>query len=159
MHYPPGCAQVDSWRWRGEGRPPLQSVLDRALCIYMSHLDAQGCHRAGLEVCKLLLGMHPLTDPSHALLHLDYFALRSKQHDFLLAFAEAFLPITRGVSARCDTRGPDVLCVLGLRGRLEGIMERCIGVQGSEETSTPDVAPLVSPHTSKTREILTYKDS
>ena len=63
-----------------------------ALWGYMLGLASQGLPRTSLEVCKLILAMTLPYDPTHSLAHLDYFALRAEEYDFLLHFVEHFNP-------------------------------------------------------------------
>eukprot|EP00438_Fugacium_kawagutii_P031246 Skav211077 [mRNA] locus=scaffold314:313633:314679:- [translate_table: standard] len=63
-----------------------------ALWAYMLGLANQGLPRTSLEICKLLLAMTLPDDPTHSLVHLDYFALRAEEYDFLLQFVENFNP-------------------------------------------------------------------
>lgn len=63
-----------------------------ALWGYMLSLASQGLPRTSLEVCKLILAMTLPHDPTHSLAHLDYFALRAEEYDFLLHFVEKFNP-------------------------------------------------------------------
>ncbi|KAL8446275.1 hypothetical protein Emag_004775 [Eimeria magna] len=74
-----------------DSRNPVNRQLFEGLVLYMFGLAEQGCHRCALEVSKLLLAMDLSNDISHALLHLDYYALRSRKHDFLQNFAANFV--------------------------------------------------------------------
>lgn len=60
--------------------------------LYMHGVSAQGMHRTALEVCKLLIAMSLPRDPCRALLHYDYYCLRTRQYDMLLRFAFSLLP-------------------------------------------------------------------
>ncbi|CDJ41430.1 hypothetical protein, conserved [Eimeria tenella] len=83
---PDGTPQVSA-----DSRNPLNRQLFACLLLYMIGLGDQGCHRSALEVCKLLLAMDLPNDAAHALLHLDYYALRSEKYDFLQYFAKVFV--------------------------------------------------------------------
>ncbi|KAL8429512.1 hypothetical protein ACSSS7_006556 [Eimeria intestinalis] len=74
-----------------DSRNPVNRQLFEGIVMYMFGLAEQGCHRCALEVCKLLLAMDLSNDIAHAILHLDYFALRSRKHDFLHFFAANFV--------------------------------------------------------------------
>lgn len=74
-----------------DSRNPLNRQLFACLVLYMLGLGAQGCHRCALEICKLLLAMDLSNDVSHSLLHIDYYAIRSRKYDFLHFFARTFV--------------------------------------------------------------------
>ena len=66
-----------------------------ALWGYMLSLSSQGLPRTAFEVCKLILAMTLPNDPTHSLIHLDYFALRAEEYD-------AFLQICEKLNPPCD---------------------------------------------------------
>lgn len=47
-------------------------------------LAARACPRTALELSKLILSLDPQNDPLAIILLIDFYALRSKQHDFLI---------------------------------------------------------------------------
>lgn len=47
-------------------------------------LAARACPRTALELSKLILSLDPENDPLAIILLIDFYALRSKQHDFLI---------------------------------------------------------------------------
>ncbi|CAM8974874.1 unnamed protein product [Rhodiola kirilowii] len=49
----------------------------------------RGCHRAALEICKLLLSLDP-DDPMGAMFCMDYYALRAEQYSWLEQFSEEY---------------------------------------------------------------------
>lgn len=59
---------------------------------YMLALASQGLPRTAFEVCKLILAMTLPNDPTHSLVHLDYFALRAEEYDVLLEISEKLNP-------------------------------------------------------------------
>lgn len=50
-----------------------------ALFRHMVSVGRRGCPRTALELGRLLLSLDPAADPFHALLHLDYYALRAAE--------------------------------------------------------------------------------
>ena len=91
-----GCC-ILSWPWVRVQLPGNDSSWPgwswlMALWGYMLGLASQGLPRTSLEVCKLILAMTLPYDPTHSLAHLDYFALRAEEYDFLLHFVEHFNP-------------------------------------------------------------------
>lgn len=61
---------------------------NRALFIVLfkhaQYLEGRACARTALEVAKLILTFDPVTDPLAMILVLDYYALRSKQYEWLV---------------------------------------------------------------------------
>lgn len=61
---------------------------NRALFIVLfkhaQYLEGRACARTALEVAKLILTLDPVTDPLAMILVLDYYALRSKQYEWLV---------------------------------------------------------------------------
>ena len=49
----------------------------------------RGCPRTALELCRLLASLDPAADPLHALLHLDYLALRASEPAVVLTLPAA----------------------------------------------------------------------
>lgn len=60
-----------------------------ALFRHIQMLGRRGCCRTGLECCKLLLSFD-LSDPLFVVGMIDYYAIRSKQFNFLLDFFDDF---------------------------------------------------------------------
>lgn len=63
----------------------------RALFLLMKQVGRRGCMRSAFETAKLLLGLDPHGDPMHVLLAIDYYALTSRQCQFLLDLHAATL--------------------------------------------------------------------
>ena len=67
--------------WLGTARlswaEPANRPFFRALGRHMLNVARRGCPRTALEIGRLLVGLDPAADPTHALLHLDHFALRA----------------------------------------------------------------------------------
>ncbi|GJJ07877.1 hypothetical protein Clacol_002083 [Clathrus columnatus] len=59
-------------------------VLYLALARHITDLNRRGTPQTAFEFARLLLGLDPHTDPQGALLYLDSFAIKAKQHDWLL---------------------------------------------------------------------------
>ena len=66
-------------------------LLLKALWMYMTALGGQGLYRSCLEVNKFIVSISMPNDYAHALLHLDYHALRSRNHEWLFEFCRLFL--------------------------------------------------------------------
>lgn len=47
-------------------------------------LEARACPRTALEISKLILSLDPINDPLAIILLIDFYAIRSKQYDFLI---------------------------------------------------------------------------
>uniref|UniRef100_A0A0D6R3M4 Transcription factor 25 n=1 Tax=Araucaria cunninghamii TaxID=56994 RepID=A0A0D6R3M4_ARACU len=79
---------------RGDCRLKYSCDANRPLFLtllcHMQNLDRRGCHRAALEVCKMLLSLDS-DDPVGALFCIDYFSLRSKQYEWLELFADQYV--------------------------------------------------------------------
>ena len=58
----------------------------------MTYVGSRACYRTALELCKLILGLDPKADPMGILLVLDFFALRSNQHNWLLKLYNEWEP-------------------------------------------------------------------
>ncbi|TYZ58865.1 hypothetical protein PybrP1_000501 [[Pythium] brassicae (nom. inval.)] len=73
---------------RGECRMDISTEHNagffRALFLLMKQVGRRGCMRSAFETAKLLLGLDPLGDPMHVLLAVDYYALTSRQCQFIL---------------------------------------------------------------------------
>ncbi|CAM8975001.1 unnamed protein product [Rhodiola kirilowii] len=61
----------------------------KILFTHMKNTDRRGCHRAALEICKLLLSLDP-DDPMGAMFCMDYYALRAEQYSWLEQFSEEY---------------------------------------------------------------------
>ena len=62
---------------------PENAGLFLSLFKYAKLMSRKGCGRTALEYCKFLLQLDP-SDPLHVLVVIDYYALQSKQYEFLL---------------------------------------------------------------------------
>nr|CEL68491.1 TPA: GH16169, related [Neospora caninum Liverpool] len=78
------CVAVDTLN-------PFNKNLVKCIGLYGAALADQGCYRTALEVTKLLVAMDLPRDAFHAMLHLDYLALRSRQWQFLQHFSQTFV--------------------------------------------------------------------
>lgn len=56
----------------------------RALFLLMKQVGRRGCMRSAFETARLLLSLDPHGDPMHVLLAIDYYALTSRQCQFLV---------------------------------------------------------------------------
>lgn len=90
--YLDGCSQIDY-------NIPNNQCIFLALFRHIQHLTRQSCHRAALEVTKLLISLSPVEDPYCGLLMLDYFAIRSREWTFLVRFVNEFkfIDIDQGI--------------------------------------------------------------
>lgn len=53
-------------------------------------VGGRACYRTALEFCKLLLSLDPDGDPLAIKLALDFYALRSREYDWLIEFVSEF---------------------------------------------------------------------
>ena len=57
-----------------------------ALFRHLTYVGSRACYRTALELCKLMLSLDPSADPLGVTLMIDFYALRSSQHTWLLRF-------------------------------------------------------------------------
>jgi len=57
---------------------------------HAQYLEERACSRTAFEISKLLLSLQPDTDPLAMILVIDYYALRSKQFEWLVEFYEKY---------------------------------------------------------------------
>ncbi|GMF44686.1 unnamed protein product [Phytophthora fragariaefolia] len=73
---------------RGNCRMDIQTEhnagLFKALFLLMKQVGRRGCMRSAFETAKLLLSLDPQGDPMNVLLAIDYYALTSRQCQFLI---------------------------------------------------------------------------
>lgn len=66
----------------------------RALFItlfkHLTFVGGRACYRTALEYCKFLLSLDPDGDPLAIKLALDFYALRSKEYNWLIEFIQEF---------------------------------------------------------------------
>ncbi|GFR82753.1 transcription factor 25 [Elysia marginata] len=108
---------------------PYNRPENRALylCIFkhIMHLGRRGCNRTAFEFCKLLLSLDPTDDPLDCMSMIDFYALRSDQHEYLLrlekeglshkaskgipnfAFSIALAHFKDALKKGCDTKAAD----------------------------------------------------
>jgi hypothetical protein len=69
------------------------------LALHRQVIDLQrrGVYRTAFEFAKLLLSLDPWSDPHGAYLHLDFLAIKSGMHSWLLSFSEMFSPLSPGL--------------------------------------------------------------
>ncbi|CAM9122097.1 unnamed protein product [Choristocarpus tenellus] len=82
---------------------PANKPYLAALFRHMQMAGMVGCPHTALEVGRLLLSLDPLGDPMGCLLALDYFALATKQGEFLVSLFQSQLPV--GFSSDDIARG------------------------------------------------------
>ncbi|PIA16377.1 DUF654-domain-containing protein [Coemansia reversa NRRL 1564] len=74
----------------GMGRLDFRRIESRGLFLalfrHMQFMARRGCWRTALEVNKVLLGLDPVHDPYGVLLTLDFFALKSRQYEYVRRF-------------------------------------------------------------------------
>lgn len=61
----------------------------RALFLLMKQVGRRGCMRSAFETAKLLLSLDPCGDPMNVLLAIDYYAVTSRQCQFLIDLFES----------------------------------------------------------------------
>ncbi|KAG1707340.1 hypothetical protein DVH05_026532 [Phytophthora capsici] len=64
----------------------------RALFLLMKQVGRRGCMRSAFETAKLLLSLDPQGDPMNVLLAIDYYALTSRQCEFLIDLFDSKTP-------------------------------------------------------------------
>ncbi|KAF4041290.1 Transcriptional repressor TCF25 [Phytophthora infestans] len=64
----------------------------RALFLLMKQVGRRGCMRSAFETAKLLLSLDPQGDPMNVLLAVDYYALTSRQCQFLIDLFDSKTP-------------------------------------------------------------------
>ncbi|CAI5730404.1 unnamed protein product [Hyaloperonospora brassicae] len=64
----------------------------RALFLLMKQVGRRGCTRSAFETAKLLLSLDPQGDPMNVLLTIDYYALTSRQCQFLIDLVDSKTP-------------------------------------------------------------------
>ncbi|XP_073841683.1 nuclear localized protein 1 [Musca autumnalis] len=57
---------------------------------HAQYLEARACCRTAFEISKLVLSLNPDVDPLAMVLIIDYYAIRSKQHAWLIKFYEEY---------------------------------------------------------------------
>lgn len=57
-----------------------------ALFKHLTFVGGRACYRTALELCKLLLSLEPDTDPLAVKLMIDFYAIRAKEHAWLVEF-------------------------------------------------------------------------
>ena len=72
-------------RWSVAENRPFFDALKR----HAFGCARRGCPRTALELCRLLASLDPAADPLHALLHLDYLALRASEPAVVLTLPAA----------------------------------------------------------------------
>ncbi|XP_061386738.1 ribosome quality control complex subunit TCF25 [Musca vetustissima] len=78
----------------GNCRLDYRRQENRALFVVLfkhaQYLEARACCRTAFEISKLILSLNPEVDPLAMVLIIDYFAIRSKQHAWLVKFYEEY---------------------------------------------------------------------
>lgn len=126
--------------------------LHLALFKQILSMGQRGCNRTALEYCKFLLSLDPDADPLCALLMLDFYALRSGQHDFLLRLFNEWeahrnlsqlpnyalsVPLAMFLSTEDDTSKADEMLqdsLLMFPAVVRPLLEKC-SVQGDSSVS------------------------
>ncbi|POM76342.1 Hypothetical protein PHPALM_6428 [Phytophthora palmivora] len=75
----------------------------KALFLLMKQVGRRGCMRSAFETAKLLLSLDPQGDPMNVLLAIDYYALTSRQCQFLIDLVASKTPVADRFS-HSDTR-------------------------------------------------------
>ncbi|CAH0486974.1 unnamed protein product [Peronospora farinosa] len=70
----------------------------RALFLLMKQVGRRGCMRSAFETSKLLLSLDPQGDPMNVLLAIDYYALTSRQCQFLVDLFSSKTPVVDRVA-------------------------------------------------------------
>lgn len=64
-----------------------------ALHRHVIDLQRRGIYRTAFEFARLLLSLDPWSDPHGVYLHLDFLAIKSGMHSWLLSFSQLFAPV------------------------------------------------------------------
>ncbi|CAH0514222.1 unnamed protein product [Peronospora belbahrii] len=75
----------------------------KALFLLMKQVGRRGCMRSAFETAKLLLSLDPQGDPMHVLLAIDYYALTSRQCQFLVDLFDSKTPVVDRFSSSDTT--------------------------------------------------------
>lgn len=78
----------------GNCRLDYKRQENRAMFVVLfkhaQYLEARACCRTAFEISKLILSLNPDVDPLAMVLIIDYYALRSKQYNWLVKFYEEY---------------------------------------------------------------------
>ncbi|XP_065359710.1 ribosome quality control complex subunit TCF25 [Calliphora vicina] len=78
----------------GNCRLDYKRQENRAMFVVLfkhaQYLEARACCRTAFEISKLILSLNPDVDPLAMVLIVDYYALRSKQYNWLVKFYEEY---------------------------------------------------------------------
>lgn len=91
-----------------EGAEHLNTIFAECLVKYIDVLGRKGCSRTALEVCKLLLGLCPAQDPQGVLLRIDFYAIRSRNYEFILDFIERYPEQVHGTNCKLSKTVPSI---------------------------------------------------
>ncbi|CAI5739673.1 unnamed protein product [Peronospora destructor] len=80
-------------------RTEHNSGFYRALFLLMKQVGRRGCTRSAFETAKLLLSLDPQGDPMNVLLAIDYYALTSRQCQFLVDLFGSKTPVVDRVAS------------------------------------------------------------
>ncbi|KAH8999479.1 DUF654-domain-containing protein [Lactarius akahatsu] len=69
-----------------------------ALHRHVIDLQRRGIYRTAFEFARLLLSLDPWSDPHGVYLHLDFLAIKSGMHSWLLSFSQLFAPVVSKAS-------------------------------------------------------------
>ena len=53
---------------------------------HLHYVGSRACYRTALEICKVLINLDPVSDPLAMVLIIDFYALRSRCHQWLVDF-------------------------------------------------------------------------
>ncbi|KAL4161857.1 hypothetical protein PRNP1_002408 [Phytophthora ramorum] len=77
----------------------------KALFLLMKQVGRRGCMRSAFETAKLLLSLDPQGDPMNVILAIDYYALTSRQCQFLIDLSNSKTPaVDRFASSDSSTK-------------------------------------------------------
>ncbi|XP_023298433.2 transcription factor 25 [Lucilia cuprina] len=85
---------------------------------HAQYLEARACCRTAFEISKLILSLNPDVDPLAMVLIVDYYALRSKQYNWLVKFYEEY-DVIRNLSQLPNMAYSYALALYCLQGECE----------------------------------------
>ncbi|KAI9448396.1 DUF654-domain-containing protein [Lactarius indigo] len=122
-----------------------------ALHRHIIDLQRRGIYRTAFEFARLLLSLDPWSDPHGVYLHLDFLAIKSGMHSWLLSFSQLFAPVVSKASELEESQSSQIP-VIALPGwayaralalRAEGD-DRASQVLKQAVLDFPSVVPLLA---------------
>ncbi|KAH9180075.1 DUF654-domain-containing protein [Lactarius sanguifluus] len=122
-----------------------------ALHRHVIDLQRRGIYRTAFEFARLLLSLDPWSDPHGVYLHLDFLAIKSGMHSWLLSFSQLFAPVVSKASGLGESQSSQ-MPIIALPGWAYA-RALALKVEGDERASQalkqavldfPSVVPLLA---------------